>query len=60
VILKIYDVNGNFIETITINNNLQLGENSYTFDGSNLPSGVYYYIIFKENIIETKTMVISR
>ena len=42
VVLKVYDILGKEI-AILINEQLQPGRYEVTFDGSNLPSGVYFY-----------------
>ncbi|MGB9696560.1 MAG: T9SS type A sorting domain-containing protein [Ignavibacteria bacterium] len=59
VILKIYDVQGREIKTL-INENLTRGIYEVKFDGSDLPSGVYYYKLTTGNYSETKRMVLLK
>jgi hypothetical protein len=65
VTLKVYDVLGNEIATL-INEEKQPGTYAVEFDGTNLPSGIYFYefrvggpeINSGQEFIETKKMVL--
>jgi CubicO group peptidase (beta-lactamase class C family) len=57
--LKIYNILGAEIETL-ISNKLQAGMHKYTFDGSNLASGVYYYQITAGKFRDVKKMILLR
>ena len=59
VTLKIYDITGKEIQTL-VNEQLQPGSYEVTFDGSDLPSGVYFYRLTTEGFSETKKMVIMK
>ena len=39
---------------------LKSGEYTFNFDGSSLPSGVYYYKVYTGNYSETKKMILIR
>ena len=57
--LKVYDILGNEIITL-INKNLAVGEYEYTFDASELSSGVYFYQLKAGSFVITKKMVLIR
>lgn len=58
--LKIYDVLGNEIETL-VDDKQNLGRYSVAFDGSDYPSGVYFYRLeINENVIDTKRMILLK
>ncbi|NOX18076.1 MAG: T9SS type A sorting domain-containing protein [Chlorobi bacterium] len=59
VSLKVYDVLGNEVATL-VNKKLSAGEYEVKFDGSGLPSGVYYYRLQAGNFAETKKMIILK
>lgn len=59
VSLKVYDINGREVSEL-VNENLQAGEYKINFNGSNLPSGVYYYKLTSENFAETKKMILIK
>ncbi|MBK8982072.1 MAG: T9SS type A sorting domain-containing protein [Ignavibacteria bacterium] len=56
---KIYDVFGNEITTL-VNEKHSAGSYSVEFDGSRLPSGIYFYRLETENFTETKKMVLAK
>lgn len=56
VTLKVYDVLGNEIATL-VNEEKQAGSYNVEFDGSGLPSGIYFYQIKTNKTIQTKKMV---
>lgn len=59
VSLKIFDELGKEIRTLV---NANQGEGSYEvkFNGDNLPSGIYYYKLFADEISETKKMILVK
>lgn len=58
--MKIYDVLGNEIETL-VDDKQNLGRYSVAFDGSDYPSGVYFYRLeINENVIDTKRMILLK
>ncbi|CAN5616783.1 hypothetical protein BH10BAC5_BH10BAC5_02370 [soil metagenome] len=59
VILKVYDVLGNEVETL-VNENQNAGSYSVTFNASNYPSGIYFYKIETSNFSETKKMLLIK
>ena len=59
VTLKIYDILGKEIQTL-VNEQLQPGSYEVTFDGSNLPSGIYFYKLTSGNFSATKKLVLLK
>jgi len=60
VSLKVYDVRGNEIATL-VNEKRSAGSYSAQFDGSNIPSGIYFYRLEVDgNMIDTKRMVLLK
>ena len=59
VSLKIYDVLGKEITTL-VNEKKSPGSYEISFDGSNLPSGVYYYKIIANEFSDVKCMIIIK
>jgi photosystem II stability/assembly factor-like uncharacterized protein len=59
VILKVYDILGNEVATL-VNESLKPGTYETTFDGSMLPSGVYFYKICAGDFSETKKMLMIK
>ncbi|MCI0448785.1 MAG: T9SS type A sorting domain-containing protein [Chlorobi bacterium] len=57
--LIVYDALGREIQTL-VNEQLTPGTYEVDFDGSNLPSGVYYYKLETELFTETKKMVLIK
>jgi len=58
-VLKIYDIMGRDVK-ILVEKNLQQGSYEVIFDGSNLPSGVYFYKISLDNYTEVKKMILLK
>lgn len=56
VTLKVYDVLGNEIATL-VNEEKPAGAYEIEFDGTGLPSGIYFYKLKAGNFVETKKMV---
>ena len=57
--LKVYDVLGNEVVTL-INEQQNAGTYQVDFDGSNLPSGVYFYKLEAGEFVETKRMILLK
>ncbi|MCG6959219.1 T9SS type A sorting domain-containing protein, partial [bacterium BMS3Abin03] len=61
VTLNVYDITGRLVQTLVNNAPLNAGTVTYTFNGSNLASGVYFYsLIVDNNKIDTKKMVLVK
>ena len=58
--LIVYDVLGNEISHLVNNQLFHRGSYSVSFDGSNLPSGVYLYKLTSGDYIETKKMLMIK
>jgi len=59
VSLKVYNVLGNELTTL-VNETQSAGSYSVTFDGSNFPSGVFFYKLQAGESAETKRMVLLK
>ncbi|MCH8034249.1 MAG: T9SS type A sorting domain-containing protein [Bacteroidetes bacterium] len=59
VLLKVYDVLGNEIATL-INEEKAAGTYEVEFDGTGLPSGIYFYRLQAGSFVETKKMVLIK
>ena len=59
VILKIYDLLGREIQTL-VNEGKPSGKYFVEFDGSNLPSGVYFYRLRCDDFFETRKMLLLK
>ncbi len=60
VSLKVYDVLGNEVATL-VNENKPAGNYEVEFDGSNFPSGLYFYSLEVDgNHIDTKRMILLK
>ena len=57
--LKIYDVLGNEVAML-VNEEREAGYHSIDFNGSDLPSGIYFYRIQSGNFIDTKKMILLK
>jgi hypothetical protein len=57
--IVIYDVLGSEIK-ILLNENLKPGTYEVDFDGSDLPSGIYFYILKTSRFMETKKMLLVK
>lgn len=57
--LKVFDINGREVSEL-VNGNLNAGEYKINFNGSALPSGVYYYKLTSDNFSETKKMILIK
>ena len=59
VVLKIYDVLGREVATL-VNEKLSPGTYEVEWNGSNYPSGVYFYKLETESFSETRKMVLLK
>ena len=59
VTLKVYDVLGREVETL-VNEKLSPGTYSVEFDGTNYPSGVYFYKLSLGDFTETKKLILLK
>jgi len=59
VLLKVYDVLGNEIVTL-VNEEKPAGNYEVEFDGSGLPSGIYFYQLKAGSFIQTKKMIMLK
>ena len=59
VSIKVYDVLGKEIATL-VNEQKPAGEYNVEFNGTGLPSGIYFYQLRAGNFVETKKMVLLR
>ncbi len=57
--LVVYDILGKEISKL-VNKHLKPGSYNITFNGSNLPSGVYFYKLISGSYIETKKMLMVK
>ncbi|HRE41975.1 MAG TPA: T9SS type A sorting domain-containing protein [Ignavibacteria bacterium] len=59
VSLDVVDITGRKVKTI-VNEVLNSGSYNYTFDGSNLTSGIYFYRLTSGNFSQTKKMILLK
>ncbi len=59
VTLKVYDVLGRLVRTL-VNDNQVMGSHEVTFDGSGLPSGVYFYRLQAGGFSRTRKLVVLK
>jgi hypothetical protein len=59
VVLKVYDILGCEIKSL-VNEQLVPGTYEVDFDGSNLPSGIYFYRLQAGDYVETKKMILLK
>lgn len=60
VTLKIYNVNGQEVASLINNTLMNAGTSEYTFDASNLSTGIYFYSIQAGDFKDTKKMVLIK
>lgn len=58
--LKIINILGQEISVLVNNETLDMGRYNYNFNGSSLPSGVYFYILESEKFRNVKKMVLIK
>jgi hypothetical protein len=59
VSLMVFDISGRLIQTLS-DRTLPAGEHSITFDGNNLPSGVYFYRLTANQFTASNKMVLLK
>jgi len=60
VSLKMYNLLGNEVKTL-VEENQQAGSYEINFDGSNFPSGIYFYSLYVDvNLVDTKKMTLLK
>jgi flagellar hook assembly protein FlgD len=59
VVVAIFNGLGQRVATL-VNGDVEAGNHSVRFDGSNLASGVYYYRIQAGNFVQTKKLILIR
>lgn len=57
--LAVYDAAGKLVKTL-LNQEMQAGDHTVTFDASNLATGIYYYTISAGDFKDTKKMVLVK
>ena len=57
--LSVYDLLGKKVATL-VSKRMAAGNHTYTFDGKNLASGIYYYQLLAGNFREVKKMILLR
>jgi hypothetical protein len=57
--LKVYNILGKEVSTLVLNK-LNPGKHTYTFDGRNLASGIYYYQLVAGDFREVKKMILLK
>ncbi|MCX8056580.1 MAG: T9SS type A sorting domain-containing protein, partial [Ignavibacteria bacterium] len=57
--LKVFDVLGREIQTL-VAQELDAGKHSFEFDGTNLPSGIYFYRLSSGEFVQTKKMILQK
>lgn len=59
ITLKVYDVLGREV-AILVNEYKRAGNYKVSFEGADLPSGIYFYTLKVGNFINTKKMILLR
>ena len=57
--LKVYNILGKEVTTL-VSKKLNQGNHTYTFDGKNLASGIYYYQLISGEYREVKKMILIK
>ena len=57
--LEVYDITGRLVNTL-VNEVLRSGTYEFKFNGTNIPSGVYYYKLQAGDFVQVKKMVIVK
>ncbi len=59
ITLKVYDILGNEVATL-VNEEPSAGEYEVEFDGTGIPSGIYFYQLKSGNFVQTKKMLLLK
>jgi hypothetical protein len=59
VSLKVFDLIGRMVSTL-INEDQNIGTHFVTFNGTNLPSGIYFYRLHAGSFLETQKLVLMK
>lgn len=59
VSLKVYDIAGKLVTTL-VNENLSAGNYKVQFNGLSFSSGVYFYTLETESLIQTRKMILIK
>ena len=59
VTLKVYDVLGNEVTSL-VNDEIPAGSHEVEFDASGLTSGIYFYKLTTENLVQTRKMILLK
>jgi len=57
--LKVYDELGRLVRTL-VNENQHAGEHSFTFNASNISSGIYFYRLSAGSFVQTKKLILLK
>jgi len=57
--LTVYNIAGMEMQSINLVN-IASGKHEFNFNGSNLPSGIYFYKLTAGNFSETKKMILIK
>ena len=57
---NVYNSIGQLVSSVLTNEKMDVGKHDIEFDGSGLPSGIYYYTIQSDNIFLSNKMVIEK
>jgi hypothetical protein len=58
--LKVYDVYGRETAVLVHNEKKAAGEHEVEFEAGGLPTGVYFYLLYAQNRVETKKMLLLK
>jgi len=59
VTVTVFDIRGRIVSTL-INEKLSAGEYAVTFDAATLPSGVYFYKLETDSIVQVRKMMLVK
>ena len=59
MLLELFDIRGSKIKTL-VNEHRVSGSHQYTFDGSQMSSGVYFYSMTANGISKTRKLVLMK
>ncbi len=59
VSIELFDMIGNYVSTI-VDDEMKAGTYSLPVDTSELPNGIYFYVLKKDGLSQTKRMIVSK